>query len=562
MLIEKINDLIIKEQEVKGLIKKIKQKTNKLSETTDSKEIIKLINEISKIRNHYLTIYWVSYIGYLKNIKDEKYLASEAIIAKYDGDYNNSIYKMYDVIDSIKNKKILIENYGKRFLNIANNQKQLLSTKENLYQKENELRKLYRKILNSPQIDFNGEKISLIKLSNYQQSENKKIRKEAYDKKYDALLSISNELYQVFTELTKIRTKIAQSCNFNNYTDYSYIKMNRIDYSKKELTDFKKSIIKHFVPLNEKLKRYQAKRLDEKKLSYYNELIQFKDGNAKTSNELTEILLKLTEILQEIKPQYANIFQDMLKKGLIDLEEYENKSSGGITTYLPDYKYPIFIKRYTNNSSNFITLTHEIGHALQLYYNKEKLLHENRWPTFDICEIHSITMELLVSNYIEKIYAKDTNKHLLTHFTNIINTIIKTSAGDDFKTEIYSTTRTDFNEIWKRIYKKYYPTNDYNLAYYKKGIMWQADINRIDEPFYGIDYALATIYALSFYRNYKHNEEKTIEQFTNFLIEGGEISFKEIAIKYNLLNPFNENDIKNLATFLDDQIEAILLKTK
>ena len=532
MLIEKINNLIIKEQEVKDLIKKIKQKTNQLSKTTNPKKIIKLINEISKIRNHYLTIYWVSYIGYLKNIKDKNYLTSEAIIAKYDGDYNNSIYKMYDVIDSIENKKFLIEKYGNRFLNIANNQKQLLSSKENLYQKEKELRKLYRKILNSPQIAFNGKKISLIKLSNYQQSENKKIRKEAYDKKYDALLSISNELYQVFTELIKIRTKIAQSCNFSNYVDYSYIKMNRIDYTKKELIDFKTSIIKYFVPLNEKLKRYQAKRLEEKTLSYYNELIQFKDGNAKTSNELTDILLKLTEILQEINPQYASIFQDMLEKGMIDLAEHENKSSGGITTYLPDYKYPIFIKRYTNNSSNFITLTHEVGHALQLYYNKEKSLHENRWPTFDICEIHSITMELLVSNYIEKIYAKDVNKHRLTHFTNIINTIIKTAAIDDFQTEIYSTNSADFNEIWKRIYKKYYPTNDYNLTYYKKGIMWQADINRIDEPFYGIDYALATIYALSFYQNYKHNEEKTVKQFTNFLIEGGEISFKEIAIKY------------------------------
>ena len=70
MLIEKINNLIIKEQEVKDLIKKIKQKTNQLSKTTNPKKIIKLINEISKIRNHYLTIYWVSYIGYLKNIKE------------------------------------------------------------------------------------------------------------------------------------------------------------------------------------------------------------------------------------------------------------------------------------------------------------------------------------------------------------------------------------------------------------------------------------------------------------------------------------------------------------
>lgn len=559
MLIDKINTLEITEQDIIRLIEKINRKTETLKEEKDTSKRIKLIDEISTERNHYLTLYWASYIGYLKNIKDEKYLKSEEIMSKYEGKYNNAIYKMYEVLDSLPNKEPLLNKYGRRFFDIAHNQKILLSKETNLFQREIELRKEYRSILNSPQIEFNNEKISLSRLSKYLQDDNESIRKEAYDKRYAALLSINKDLEKVFKEILKVRSKIAKSCNFNNYTGYSYIKMNRIDYTQEDLKIFKDNIVKYFVPIREKLKTNQAKRLGEETLSYYNVSILFKDGNAKTDYELPDILNKLSEIFNDLSPEYNNLFKDMLNNGLIDLEERENKSAGGITTFLPDFKYPIFIKRYINNSANFITITHEFGHSLQLFSNKDKHLHENRWPTFDICEIHSTTMELLVSEYADKIYKDDTDKHLINHFTNIIELLIRTSAVDDFQTQIYNTTEDiDVNKIWKSIYKKYYPTNDYNLDYFKQGIMWQADINRIDDPFYGIDYALATIYALSFYRNFKLDKDKTIEDFTNFCKDGGEISFKEIATKYSLLNPFSEQDLIELSQFLEEKLNSII----
>lgn len=562
MLIDKINTLEITEQDIVQLIETINQKTEALKEEKNTEKRIKLIDEISTERNHYLTLYWASYIGYLKNIKDEKYLKSEDILGKYDGEYNNSVYKLYNVLDSLDNKEKLIENYGKRFFDIAHNQKILLSKNKELFQEESELRKEYRRILNSLQIDFNNEKISLIRLSKYLQDEDESIRKEAYDKRYTALISINKELASVFTKLLKTRNKIATSSNFKNYTDYSYIKMNRIDYTPEDLRVFKDNIVKYFVPIREKLKQYQAIRLQEENLSYYNTSVLFKDGNAKTDYELPDILNKLSEIFNDLSPEYNALFEDMLNNGLIDLEERENKSAGGITTFLPDYKYPIFIKRYINNSTNFITITHEFGHSLQLYFNKDKHLHENRWPTFDICEIHSTTMELLVSDYAEKIYKDNTAKHLINHFTNLIELLIRTSAVDDFQTKVYNATSSvDVNAIWKEIYQKYYPTNNYDLDYYKLGIMWQQDINRVDDPFYGIDYALATIYALSFYRQYKLNKENGITAFTNFCKDGGEISFKEIATQYNLLSPFNEKDLQELSIFLDKKIESILKET-
>lgn len=561
MLKDKINSISINELKVKNIIKKIESKTIDLKKEKHESHQIKLIDSINKYRNKYLTLYWASYIGYLQNIKDKKYLNTEKIIAKYDGNYNNAVYNFFIVLDDIKNKDKIKEKYGKRFLTLAHNQKLLFSSNKKLFEEELTLRKEYRKILNDIRIDFNNEKLSLVKLTPFLTDKDPNIRKEAHDKRYNALLEVSNSLSEIFMKLLDVRKQIAKSANFDNYRDYSYIKMNRVDYTKKDLDDFRQYVIKHFVPLREKLRVYQAKRLREKELSYYNTSILFRDGNAKSKYGLKGIIRELKKIFYDISTDYGELFNFMIDNCLIDLEERENKSAGGITTFLPDLKVPIFIKRYQDNSNNFIAITHEFGHSLQLYLNKDKHVHENRWPTFDICEIHSTTMELLVSDYAEKIYKDDTNKHLINHYTNLIEIIIRTVCVDEFKSRIYSEdikTIEDVNNIWKSCYSKYYPSSNYDIEYFNKGIMWQSDINRIDDPFYGIDYALATIYAISFYQKYSINKKKGIGEFNSFASEGGEISFKEIATKYKLLSPFKEKDIIEVVDFLDDKINKII----
>lgn len=561
MIQDKINNLKITDTKIRKIIKNIEENIIKLSKDTNRDNQLKIIDIISNERNKYLTYYWASYIGYLKNIKDEKYLTSEKIIAKYEGDYNNAVYKFFETIDSIKEKDHIIKVYGKRFIDLAHNQKLLYSNNTELFEEELSLRKEYRKILNNIRINFNNEEISLVKLNKYLTDDNEQIRKEAYDKRYEALLKVSDELGNIFIKLLKVRKKIALSTNFKNYTDYSFIKMNRVDYKENDLRMFKDIIIKYFVPLKEKLKETQTKRLHEKKLSYYNASYLFNDGNAKTKYNIEEICNKLNEIFKTLNTEFSELFTMMLENNLIDLEERENKSAGGITTFLPDFKVPVFIKRYMDNSNNFIAITHEFGHSLQLYLNRNKTLHENRWPTFDICEIHSTTMELLVSDYTNEIYEEDYKKHLITHYTNLIEILVRTAAVDDFQSKIYSEdnlTIEEVNNIWKDIYKQYYPTNNYDLDYFKKGILWQADINRIDDPFYGIDYALAEVYALSFYQKYSNNKEKGIKDFISFCKDGGEISFKEISKKYNLLNPFTEKDLISIAKFFEEKIEKIL----
>lgn len=557
MLIDKINNYDISEPVIKEIIEKIKAKSLMLINASASNQII-IFEEINNLRNHYLTIYWISYIGYLKDITSTKYLESEAIIGKLDGYYNNAIYKLYEILTSLPKKDELLNIYGERFFQIANNTKRLQSNQPELFFEEKRLRQEYRSIINKPKINFQGELMSLIKLSKYLQDEDESIRKNAFDKRYAVLTELNSNLVPVFNKLLNVRKKIAISANFNNYFDYSFIKMNRIGYTKADLKAFKAAVLKHFVPINEKLKKAQAIRLGERELSYYNSTILFKDGNAKTSLELNDILDVFSDILESLSPDFSTLFIKMRTNNLIDLEDRENKSGGGITTLLPDFKCPIFIKSYAADPKSFITLAHEFGHSFQLFANKDKILHENRWPTFDIAEIHSTTMELLVSTKIEKIYKNDTKKFLINHYTNLLNLIIKMSLIDDFQTKIYSAENIDINLEYKKLYQQYYPSNNYNLDYYKKGVMWQEDINRIDDPFYGIDYALAIIYAFSYFKNYLQNPKKTIREFIDLCKLGGEISFKEIGIKYHLANPFDENSLKELADFLNKKIEEIL----
>ena len=439
MLINKINSLKITEDEIKDIIINIETITEKLKNVVDYKKQIELIDEVSKYRNKYLTLYWVSYIGYLKDIKSEIYLASEDIIGKYDSKYNNSVYKFYEVIDKIENKEKLITKYGKRFFDIAHNQKILLSDKNNeLFQKEKQLIKEYRKTLNDIRVNFNDETLSLVKLNKYLISADRKVRKQAYDTRYEALESVSDKLESIFKEIIKIRQKISENSGFKSYAEFGYTKMNRIDYDINDITKLKENVIKYLVPLLEKIKVKQRERLSLEKLEYYDTECLFKDGNAKPKYELNDIIKKTSNILRKLNKTFGDVYDYMIEEGLIDLEDTENKSNGGITTFLPEYKCPIFVKRYTGIEYDIITIFHEFGHSLQLYLNKEKHLHENRWPTFDICEIHSTTMQLLSEIYAKDIFEEDMEKYHIKTLTEALETIIEVCLKDDFQTEIYS----------------------------------------------------------------------------------------------------------------------------
>ena len=562
MIIEKINKEEITEDVLSNIVNNLNATVDKLNMSNDIPffKYKELIDKFNEIRDHYLTLYWISYIGYLKNIKDPKYLNTEGIMSKYGSIIDNLVNEYFKCLVNYQYKDELINYIGKRNYEIASNQSIIVSNDiSNLKINERQLCMEYRKTLMSLKFMFNDKEMNLLGLSSYYNVNDEKLRKSSYDKKYEILESLEEELDIIFDKLVKIRTEIASKLKFNSYTDLCFVKMNRIGYTYADLDLLKENVRKYIVPILNTLKEYQKERLNVSNINYYNKNYLFNDGNAQVKISLEEITSNISKILHKYNDKVGLMFDTMLKEGLIDLENRENKSNGGVTTYLPDYKMPTFIKKYMNLEANVTSIFHETGHSIQLYLSRNLLFHENRWPTFDICEIHSTSLEFLMYPFLNMFSKEDENKYKIRHLTSVVSLIVSMCISDDFQKYVYDNPNIsidDRKEYWLYLINKY-GIKDNTHSYFDKGIEWQADINRIDDPFYGIDYAISNICALSFYDRVNNDVESAFSDYFDLCSKGNTLSLKRIIKKYKLNNPFNSNDIKNLSDNIIKEIEKI-----
>lgn len=560
MIIDKINSIAFNEKNINELISKMKFILEKLELCKDTKEIIKLIDSFNKLRDKYLTLYWCSYLGYLKDITDTKYLESESIFSTVDNKYNNLIYRYYGILNRLRDNYELVKILGKRTFDIASNQSILLSDKnKELVKREKELCMKYRKLIMSIKFEFNGEVINISKLSKYFSALDINLRKKAHDKRYEILISISNELDLIIDELINVREEIAINLGFNNYHEYGFVKMNRIGYTKEDISLFRDKVIKYIVPLYNKVIELQKMRLGKEKVDYYDSDYLFNE-EFKIDIKIEDLINIYRSIYKELDFELYQIFDLVESNGLIDLEDRENKSNGGLATYLPEYRLPTFIKKYMGTIDNITSINHELGHIFQLYLSRDLLYHENRWPTFDICEIHSSANELLLYPYMGNIFGDNSNKYFIYHLTHLISILIRMCMIDEFQENIYRNPKLSSIErrkLWSLIYKKYFPNNNYSHEYFNLGIEWQYDINRIDDPFYGIDYSISSICAISFYKKMLEDKDRAIKEYKTLCKDGGTLSLIELIDKYNLFNPFDEFNIKSLSVFLDNEIKKL-----
>ena len=82
----------------------------------------------------------------------------------------------------------------------------------------------------------------------------------------------------------------------------------------------------------------------------------------------------------------------MLDCELLDLDTRPNKAGGGYTTTFPAYR-ALYFANFNGTSGDVDVLTHEAGHAFMAYQCRDFKLLETVWPTYEACEIHSMSME-------------------------------------------------------------------------------------------------------------------------------------------------------------------------
>ena len=362
-----------------------------------------------------------------------------------------------------------------------------------------------------------------------------------------------DELDALYTKIVKNLNQQAQVLGYKDYSELSYVRMNRIGYGQAEIQAFRDQVARDVVPELQKVMAMRAKRTGITHPTFTDLPIIFKDGNPKPIPGYQARMDAARTMYHELSPETAEFIDFMQDNELFDVESRPGKMSGGYMTSLPSYKAPFIFANWNDTSGDVDVLTHECGHAFEGYVAERdpEVPADLECPGMESAEIHSMAMEFLTAPWHHLLFGKDTEKYALLHAEDSFVFLAYGCAVDEFQHIMYQNpdlTPDQRNAEWLKLEKKYRPWIDFdNLPFYGRGAGWQRQLHIYECPFYYIDYCLSTMAALQFFLLSLDDHKDAWQRYLKLVRRAGLASYTELLQTAGLKVPFAEGSVKGIA---------------
>lgn len=507
------------------------------------------ILRVDEIRGHIATMANICHIRYTINTKDAFYAAE-----KEWGDQHypaTEAWKkdFYETLLAHPLRKELEAEFGEQLFKIA--ELSLVTFQPEILpalQKENKLSSEFVQLKAGAEVVFEGATYNLSQIQVKEIDPDRDTRKRATEAKWQWYGDNQNTIDGIFDELVKTRTAAAKSLGFDNFVALGYARMLRTDYDEKMIQAFRQQVVEHIVPIANQLYERQRERLSLDELHYYDENFRFPNGNPKPQGPPEWILEQARSMYDELAPETSQFFRLLEERNLMDVVAKEGKATGGYCTYISDHGAPFIFSNFNGTSGDIDVLTHEFGHAFQVYCSRHLRPLEYNWPTYEACEIHSMSMEFFTYPWMKKFFGPDSEKYYFSHLASAVRFIPYGTAVDEFQHRIYASPELSpkqRHDVWKSLEAKYLPHRNYtNNAFLQQGAYWIRQNHIFSVPFYYIDYCLAQICAFQFWEKDQKNHNETWNDYLRLCKAGGSHSFLGLVELAGLDSPFTDGVIE------------------
>lgn len=525
-------------------------------------EQLEAVQEINNIRNDLGTMQNLVYIRHTVNTNDEFYKKEQDYMDEISPKIEGLITKYYEALVKSPFREQLEEKWGKQLFSLAEAQLKSFSPEIVPYmQKENKLSSEYTKLVASAKIYFEGEERTLAQLEPFTQSIDRNMRKKAIEARFNFFAEHEEELDRIYDELVQVRTEMAQKLGYKNFVELAYYRLYRTDYNHEMVAKFREQVKEHIVPITVKLRKRQKERIGVDSLKFYDESLNFLTGNAAPKGDPQWIIENGEKMYTELSKETAEFFKFMKENELMDLVAKKGKAPGGYCTFIENYQAPFIFSNFNGTSGDIDVLTHEAGHAFQVYLSRNFTIPEYLWPTYEACEIHSMSMEFFTWPWMDLFFKEDADKYKFAHLSDALLFIPYGVAVDEFQHWVYENpevTPKVRKDKWREIEKKYLPMRDYDgIEYLEKGGFWQRQTHIYTSPFYYIDYTLAQICAFQFWERSMEKHEEAWADYIKLCQLGGSKPFTELVKEANLLSPFEEGTVQSVVGVIEQWLNSI-----
>lgn len=525
--------------------------TSELTNATNANDALKAVKKYFKLGDEITTQLTVISIRFSIDTLDPKNVKANDIaneISPQISFYSNEFEKA--LLNSTFRPE-LEKKLGKYYFDMLENNQKVFSEEiiDDLVQ-ENKLVNKYDALLASAQIEFEGEKRNLSQLGKFMTSKDRDTRINAAKAYYGFLSENDDEIGEIYDQLVKLRTNMARKLGYENYVEFGYRRLGRLDYNAEMVKNYRDQIYEVVVPEVDKLVKRQIKRIKIKNPLFVDLNLEFLSGNALPKGDTCVLVKNASKMYHEMSEETGKFFDFMVDSELMDLDAKKGKMGGGYMTYLPKYKAPFIFANSNGSSGDVDTLTHEVGHAFQGYVASSIKNPSLRSPTLEACEIHSMSMEFFAYPWMELFFEEDKDKYLFSHLSGAISFLPYGVAVDEFQHFVYENPEVTHKERcqkWREIDRKYRPWMNYEgFEYLENGGMWVRQSHIFGTPFYYIDYTLAQVLALQFKCEMDKDRTKAWNKYVKLLKLGGKYPFIELLQKAHLRNPFESGNVKKV----------------
>ena len=449
----------------------------------------------------------------------------------------------------------LREKYGDMIFRKAKNQKEIVSSEVlDELAKESSLENEYSQLQSEAEIQFGHRTLNLSLLVPYLESTDRNVRREAH-MALDAYYQSRRETYdRIYDDLVKVRTQAAVKLGYNSFTELGYKRMERYDYTRKDVETFRENILRYIVPLTKQIRANQKERLGVNELMFYDLPCLFKGGNPtpKVSKESYE--KAACEFYRKMFGFTPSFFDVLSSHGFTDILSRPNKSTGGYCMYLEDYCIPFIFMNGNGTYDDVATVIHEGGHAYAALQGAESSpFVECLSPTLETCEIHSTAMEYMSYPYMNIFYGDRAEQYQELHMTDGLLFLPYGCMVDEFQHVIYDKpdlTPEERHAVWKELEERYQPYINYDAEqtpFHAMGGAWMKKDHIFTTPFYYIDYCLSQICALELWDESRQDMKEALSKYNDLCTMGGSDTFLNLLKGARLESPFNTDVIKRIA---------------
>ena len=505
----------------------------------------------------------IAYIRHTINTKDEFYAAEQ--------DWMDEVMPQLEELNQQVNLALLQSPFRKEleaefgsllFTNLEIAVRSFKPELMELMMEENKLSSQYQKLYASAMVEFDGKTMPLPLLGPYKQSTDRAVRKAAYETEGRFFDEHREELDEIYDKLVKNRTAQARVMGYENYLPLGYDRMGRNCYGPEKVAEFRRQVVDELVPLVAAVKKDQKARLGLDHMYFYDDVMQFPDGNAKPQGTADDILKAGLDMYRGLSPETAEFVDFMYDNELLDVLSKEGKAPGGYCTSLPDYEAPFIFSNFNGTAGDVDVLTHEAGHAFAGFRAARKgYISPLQSPTMESCECHSMSMEFLTQDFHHLFFGDATRKYEIGHCEDALFFLPYGCLVDEFQHRVYENpdmTPAQRNELWAELEKKFRPWLDFgDLPFYGRGAGWQRQLHIYQMPFYYIDYCLAQTIAFQFWIASMKDRADAWQRYLAFTDKGGTCTFDELVHGAGLKVPYDEGCIREIGTAISAWLEKM-----